>query len=339
MEKWKCKICGKEINYKGVKSETYVRCHIQRSHKITYFEYLYQYYNNIGENKEIEKCNFCKTRDAVPNLNVNHKDATYFFTYENGYFCQTDECKNEISLKILGKPYDKQFEYIGSRVDYLSILHKKDVKEINYSKSRGFRDPNFRFVVLLENFIKLYGIEEGTKKYKERNKKISYSNTKQFYFDKYGEEEANERWAKRQAQLERFICQKYTSQSKASLSISNLLKNLNISFEDEKPYKNENFFGKMDYYLPDYNIIIEYYGVYWHCHPKKYKGYYYNSRLKSFAYEIWERDKKRLNFLHNHVFEEQPSIIVIWEKSKIDEIILYDLINTYKNLKTIVYYG
>jgi len=304
MEKWKCQICNKEINYKGACSETYIICHIKRKHKISYLKYLNEYYKNIEENAEIEKCNFCKIRDAIPNLNINHKDKTFFYSYERGYFCQTQDCKNEISLSILGKSYDKSFEYIGSRVDYLCILHKKKEEEIKYNKSLGTKK---------EYFIKKYGEIEGLCKWNEM-------------IDSFNKRMKNTYFGKPRI-------------SKAQNKIKELLINLNIDFEFEKPYKNEkDWYGYIDFYIPNKNMAIEFYGSFWHCDPKFYNENFFNKRSKLFAYQIWNQDKNRINYIYKNVFKEPPTILIIWERRIINEKILLNLINENENLKTIVYY-
>ena len=35
-----------------------------------------------------------------------------------------------------------------------------------------------------------------------------------------------------------------------------------------------------DIFLPDLNLIIEYFGDYWHCNPLKYDANYFNQKLK-----------------------------------------------------------
>ena len=58
----------------------------------------------------------------------------------------------------------------------------------------------------------------------------------------------------------------------------------------------------------DKNIIIEFYGDYWHANPKTFKA---NDIVhhKLTAKQIWNRNKKRLNILKNNGF----IIFIIWQ--------------------------
>ena len=65
----------------------------------------------------------------------------------------------------------------------------------------------------------------------------------------------------------------------------------------------------VDVYIPSINTIIEIYGTYWHCDPRKYSSEYYNKSMKLTAQEIWERDIKRKLFLESLGY----TIKVFWE--------------------------
>jgi hypothetical protein len=88
----------------------------------------------------------------------------------------------------------------------------------------------------------------------------------------------------------------------------------------------------VDYYLPEYNIAIEYYGDYWHCNPKRYNFDFIHPQIKMTAEEIWSKDKKRLDLISNEV----DSILILWESSNIDTIILEKTLNDLKNKKTLL---
>jgi len=79
----------------------------------------------------------------------------------------------------------------------------------------------------------------------------------------------------------------------------------NIDFEIQ--YKIKRY--KVDFYIPKENKVIEVYGDYWHCNPKKYDPDYYNSSLEKTARKTWEYDKKRLEKIQSLGYEVE----VIWE--------------------------
>lgn len=65
----------------------------------------------------------------------------------------------------------------------------------------------------------------------------------------------------------------------------------------------------VDIYIPSKNIIVEYFGDYWHCNPKKYDKNYYHTQVHKTAEEIWKSDKERLK-----LFEKKGyTVILIWE--------------------------
>lgn len=57
------------------------------------------------------------------------------------------------------------------------------------------------------------------------------------------------------------------------------------------------------------NRMIEFFGDYWHCNPKKYNEDYFNKKMKKTAKEIWEHDKIRINHLKTLGFD----VMIIWE--------------------------
>jgi hypothetical protein len=322
-----------------------------KKHGMTLYEYVNKNYKMVFG--EFSTCGFCD-RIAIPSYEINHKYKEFSIHYDGGFFCRSIECKKNISLSILNSEYNpKTFEKIGSRADYLCKLHKIDILEAKnlkykepikkfkgsleeYQEKYGEIDgeirykkridgikknnPKNKFPCTLENFIKRYGTEIGSKKYKERCERISYTSSKEFFIDKYGEEEGNKAWKNKF---------KLVKVSKKSKIISDILTKLKYSFETEKEIS-----GKfLDFYLSDINVGIEYFGDYWHLNPKRYESSFYNSQLKMRAFDVWEKDRCRLNVIKESV----DSIIVIWESSEVNETLLEKTIKELKNKKTIIY--
>lgn len=80
---------------------------------------------------------------------------------------------------------------------------------------------------------------------------------------------------------------------------------------------------ELDIYIPLLNKAIEFNGDYWHCNPSKYDKDYYHKQLKLFAYQIWERDKKKKLLCDKNGIQ----LLIIWE---------YDWINNHKHMKNII---
>jgi len=94
-----------------------------------------------------------------------------------------------------------------------------------------------------------------------------------------------------------------------------LLKN-NINYEKQwvvydRKNKRCRFY---DFYLPDFNILLEVDGCYWHCKPSKYSAEYIHPYMKTTAEEIWKRDKYK-NFVAK---DNGYKIVRVWE-DEIDE--------------------
>lgn len=359
VNKIKCEICGKEIT----NNNSYIGSHVKRVHKINLIDYVKKYYIHVNQ-FQIQKCGFC-SNDAIPNFLINHFNKEYEMNYDNGFFCETFECKNNISKNIFGTNYDKKtFEHIGSNSEYLSKLYKINIpvaKEMKFNKNRNYSDDKYKtnlngyirrygeiegtikykercdklrknsklkkynFKCSLNGYINKYGEIIGTKKYKERCQKIGLTNSKQWYISKYGEKEGNERWEKYTTKIKKSLHKK---QSNSSKKISILLEDLNIKYLSEFHIKEINKF--CDFYLPNTNTIIEFYGDYWHCNPLIYKKDFYHQFEKKTAFEIWQSDKKRIDSIYNH-FNNEISIIIIWENSKINADFLFKIINDNKN--------
>jgi G:T-mismatch repair DNA endonuclease (very short patch repair protein) len=64
-----------------------------------------------------------------------------------------------------------------------------------------------------------------------------------------------------------------------------------------------------DIYIPSKNLIVECYGDYWHCNPKKYSAEYFNKNLKMRAISKWRLDAVRINIIKNKGFD----ILIVWE--------------------------
>jgi G:T-mismatch repair DNA endonuclease (very short patch repair protein) len=64
-----------------------------------------------------------------------------------------------------------------------------------------------------------------------------------------------------------------------------------------------------DIYIPSLNLIIEYFGDYWHCNPNKYSEDYFNQKKNMSAKEIWDYDKMKIDLIINYGY----NLEVIWE--------------------------
>jgi G:T-mismatch repair DNA endonuclease (very short patch repair protein) len=98
---------------------------------------------------------------------------------------------------------------------------------------------------------------------------------------------------------------KSVNTSKKEKQIIDFLKKLGI--QSVQSYRVETKI--CDIYIPKFNLIIEYFGDYWHCNPSKYDMNYFNQKKKKTALEIWEYDKTKLDLIRKMGY----NLEVIWE--------------------------
>lgn len=87
-----------------------------------------------------------------------------------------------------------------------------------------------------------------------------------------------------------------------------------------------------DIYIPSLNLIIEYFGDYWHANPIKYKPDYFNGKKNQTAQQIWDYDKNKIDLIKSYDY----NLEIIWERDlKIDykplENILEKYVRKYNN--------
>lgn len=340
MEKYKCKICGK-----GVTPKTpYIGSHLKRCHKVSLEDYASKYYSEINT-EGIRNCVSCGSQ-IIPKIKFNFSEGTFEKIYD-GYICPKSrnspsiECKNNISNLVLGLPYNKKtYEYIGSKKEFLSLkyqisseeavllknIHVEKIKRENPSLSEGdiqkiykkkIEERDLKPVNNLKGFIQRHGEEKGRKLYNENREKISKGGTLEFYINKYGEEEGMERWTKKIGVFKKNLGPVVSKKSKL---FGKKIEDHGIKFIPEYPLK----IGKkgiiVDFYIPDSNTVVEFFGDYWHCNPRIYDSDYYHKVMKMTASQKWDLDKKRIDsILESTGF----SVLVVWESSNIspDEIL------------------
>lgn len=324
-----CKICKKQV-----KNNSGLMSHIRRTHKMEFNNYVSKYYN---EDKPIEKCGNCN-RDSFFIYRLNDKTNTFTREYKCNYFCNTLECKNDISLKILNTEYNpKTYEHIGSHPKYLSIVKKISIDEATLltlpNKYNKGEDVKISSRSSLEGYILRYGEIDGPIKYKQRCDKIGRSNTLDWYIDKFGYDIGKQKYNSYILKLRKATTG--TKVSKSSQKIKNILDNYNIKYEEEYPIHvlTKKKPKIVDYYLTDYNICLEFFGDFWHCNPKIYDKDYYHKLKKKYAYEIWNDDTIRNNEIINST---NGPLIILWEKNIPNGNILLECVKQTKN-KNIIY--
>lgn len=298
-----CLECNKEHGQTSFHTASH-----QRKHKRTLKEYLILYFECTNIDFNI-KCLICNNECELI-YEIDFLNKLYTKKFKGAKLCKDKKCKNEMSNKIFGNDYNpSQFSKIGSKKEYLVLHHNISLEEAkNMKYKETSEEKKITKKTNLDGYIIRYGEEEGLKKYKERCEKIGYSNTLPWYMDKYGIEEGKNKYLQYLDKLKQNTLG--TTESKVSKNISKLLEGKNYKIEYEYPLDCGNKITRADFYLPDYNVIIEYYGDYWHMNPLVYESNFFHKTLKLTAEEIRERDKIRLNKIQE---VNNIGILVIWE--------------------------
>lgn len=306
-----CKICDKEI-----KSISGLGSHLLNKHNIMLDIYIEQYFICTTNNFKFEKCGFCN-KIAQPKMLVDYQKQTYSLSYNDGYYCNTIECRNNISLDFFGISYEeafkqKKFEHIGANTKYLAKLYKQSEDYISHKvkHNENYILPE-KSKTNLNGYIARYGEKDGIRRYNERCNKISRSFTVDWYIERYGINEGIKHYQKR---FEAFYkVSSNITHSKNQYLIYNALK------VNDDNWKDERYAGvaRVDMLNEKIGVAIEYFGDFWHCNPMVYKDDYYNKCLKMYAKDKQIFDKIRLSKILS--FSKSITlIIVIWEKSFIN---------------------
>jgi hypothetical protein len=340
-ERCLCFICNKSVTA----NSSNVGSHVKRVHHIPLNDYVRKYYKNItNASHKKEKCS-CGEKYAEETFHIDHVNKTYRLSYENGFICETFECKDKTTLKVLGQPYDaKIYEHIGSKPEYLSYKYKISIEEslrlkgVNYEtvkrKNANLSEEEIQELLKqkleakekkpyrtnLEDYIKRYGEEEGTRKYNERCQKISKANTKDFFIERYGLVDGEERWESYLKRIKNVVLGTQKSKVSDETILSKLI-DLGFSVECEygveiKTVRNGRHTKRVtctDYYIKELNLVIEFYGDYWHANPKHFKDeFFMHKSIKKTVSEIWKRDRDRIANIASSL---ECAVLIVWEST------------------------
>jgi hypothetical protein len=316
-EEWICEHCNAKLNMKV--NSTYVAVHLKSS-KCGFGEltdYVKTFFTELDKDtfNENEICGCCDKLANNIEYEYDFKNKTFKRSHIN-YFCNTEECKIKTFNKIWPeKPYSKLlWSKIGGSTIFLSMVHKIPFKEAQSMKvSDCIYDPNYSWegkTVSLPDYKIRYGDEIGKIKYDERCDKISKNNAnnEQFFINKFGVEEGKIKW-----ELHKDNRKRSTLGTTKSKSSDRFLDRIETVYELEREYKID-FKPRnlsVDAKLKDKDVIIEFFGDYWHCNPSIWHPEQFNKNLKLSASEKWIIDDLRLD----KILQLNYSIIVIWEQT------------------------
>lgn len=274
----------------------------------------------------------CRCYDCVCKQFPEFKDVRFKFAHKAAKYTQygfgvSDEDFNVVSKNRQSVTKEKMIKKYGlnegekrwnSYCNKQAETNKFEYKHKKYGMTRKeFYDYNQSRAVTLENMINRYGEEIGNQKWNEYCDRQRYTTTKEYFIEQYGETEGTAKYELfNQKRAEGSICSKQYSQISEEI-FEILLKefsdhSVNILYgtnEYQVPTLGRHYYN-LDYYDSTLNVVIEFFGDYYHFNPKKYTA---DTVLRNTtAQDKWNRDAARLEDIQNTL---DCKIIVIWEST------------------------
>jgi hypothetical protein len=179
-----------------------------------------------------------------------------------------------------------QHDKIGRSTNQIEYWIKRGLTHLEAKKMVHQRQQTFS----KERCVKKYGYEEGIRIWKERQER--WQNT------------LNSKPYEEQLRILKAKAEK----SKVTKPYSKIEHEFSSQLVSDE-YKNV---VVTPYAIPDICVgwkIIDFFGDYYHCNPKKYKADFYNHRAKKTAQEIWNKDAERTVKLEHDGF----IVKIVWE--------------------------
>lgn len=204
-------------------------------------------------------------------------------------------------IRKQNSPYS--LEFYKKKYPNLTIEEYEKLRNDFISKRKYIKENHSNTV---EYYLKRgLNIEEAKLKLSERQKTFTLEKC----IKKYGEIEGlkifnkrNEKWAKKMSQ--NFNKGNSFAQSIFAKQILNELKQIFPEIEYEYVISRYSFDCKYK------NKLIEINGDYFHCNPQLYEKDFYNKLSKKFAWQIWEKDKRKIQI----AIQKGYSVLTVWEK-------------------------
>lgn len=246
----------------------------------------------------LNKHSLVRKRDRCESLKINH-DGVFFVVTRN-----CPNCKNELVTKSKDK-------IIACRNHFNKINNNSLCKSCLVESQSGSGNP-------------FYG-KKHTDKSKEKiskSRKGKGSGVKNAMSNKIWREKASKnlklKWDSGELESTRKVMSNHMKNTirlgKIKSSITSKNEKVIIDIIKQLGYKATQSFKVdtkiCDIFVPELNLIIEYFGDYWHCNPIKYSANYFNQKKGKFAWELWNYDKLKLDLIESYGY----NIEVIWER-------------------------
>ena len=274
--------CGKYVEYAfGVSKEDFILQ--KKKHAITLGSLIKKYGDSEGKKRWADYCDLQRLTNTFEYKNSKYgmsKDDFKKFNMSRAVTLDNLTLKyGETEGKKRWDDYCIKQAYTNT-LEYFISKYGKDIGTQIYS------DLNSRKAITLDNYIKRLGVEIGTSKYLDF---INSLNSPRTYSK---------------------VSQEFFTELDLALSEFNLTTYFYTkSGEFGKILKSTNSYCKIDFYIKEIKLAIEYYGTYWHASPNKYKDSEVVHSNKT-AFQIWEKDETRNS---NLLCEHGVETIVVWQ--------------------------
>lgn len=254
---------------------------------------------------------------------VDYKAMLFILNYHGIKTRSISESGLLISSKKIKKTCLEKYGVSNvSEVQFVKDKREKTLME-NYGVDNIFKSDEFK--QKLNGYI-LNKYNVSLKEFRSRKSKEIWS---------LKNEEEKQEWLQKSIFSRKFL--ENSSGSKKEEYIGEILSKLNIRFQKQYLIFGNNKNNFFDYYLLDYNTILEFNGNYWHCNPIKYKKYQV-VKMHGKLYlckDIWKKDERK----NSLVYKEGKDLIIVWESeidlktdNEIAELIIFKLKELKKNV-------
>ena len=276
----------------------------------------------------------CRCYDCVCEKFPNFKDVRFKFAHKAAKYTQygfgvPDEdfkpvcdARQSVTKEKMIKKYgitegtERWNSYCKKQADSNKFEYKHEKHGMTYEE---YDEYNKSRAVTLDNMIKRYGVQDGLFHWNQYVERQRYTCTLEYFIEKYGDTIGIEKYND-------FVEQRNTSNrlfgpSAISLEMfDKLIKNYknNIVYYDENEYSvhtNKLCLYHVDYYDKTLNIIIEFYGDFFHLNPKIYDADFIQFKHHEkaiLAKNRWQHDKERIDDIQQTL---NCKVIIVWEST------------------------
>ena len=276
----------------------------------------------------------CRCYDCVCEKFPNFKDVRFKFAHKAAKYTQygfgvPDEdfkpvcdARQSVTKEKMIKKYgitegtERWNSYCKKQADSNKFEYKHEKYGMTYEE---YDEYNKSRAVTLDNMIKRYGVQDGLFHWNQYVERQRYTCTLEYFIEKYGDTIGTEKYND-------FVEKRNTSNrlfgpSAISLEMfDKLIKNYknNIVYYDENEYSvhtNKLCLYHVDYYDKTLNIIIEFYGDFFHLNPKIYDADFIQFKHHEkaiLAKNRWQYDKERIDDIQQTL---NCKVIIVWEST------------------------